>query len=290
MAGPVDPAVRSIRIAATLNDRFRTIMNAPVTPTGGMAQLELSIGEAQQIYPEIWTHLDEARATLAGRGVDTTRFDTVRALEPKGSLGVSRVDLTGVSTSLTTAALGIADEQIKSAQFNLDGHRRANLAIEALQSAMPEVDWKGLERAEAADAAKAAASLSPLGSSSTMKWLAVAAGALIVVYAFWYLVVRQPPRDHKAERKANIVKLRAKLDAAPCDKSTLDYLTSEEYWDTGSRDHTATVAEYTAKCAAQLEVNPCDRAKQTQLRAIAGREAATRFREKCKATGATVPP
>lgn len=290
MAGPVDPAVRSIRIAATLNERFRALMETPIGPTQGTSELELRIGEAQQIYPEIWSHLDEGRSVLAGRGVETSRFDAVRALEPKGSLGVSRVDLTGVSTTVTTAMLGIADEQIKTAQFNLEGHRRANLAIAALQSAMPEVDWKGLERTEAADAARAAASLSPLGSASSLKWLAIAGGALVVVYAFWYLVVRQTPRDHTAERKQHIVELRAKLDANPCDKSTLDYLTSEEYWDTKDRDHSATTAEYRAKCEAQLETDPCNRAKQTQLRAIAGREAAARFREKCAATGATVSP
>lgn len=290
MAGPVDPAVRSIRIAATLNDRFRTIMNTPVTAGGGMSQLELSIGEAQQIYPEIWSHLDDARATLAGRGVDTTRFDTVRALEPKGSLGVSRIELFGVSTTLTTAALGIADEQHKTAQFNLDGHRRANLAIEAIQSAMPEVDWKGLERAEAADAVRAAASLSPLGNRSTLMWLGIGAGALVVVYAFWYLVVRQPPRDHDAERKQHIAALRAKLDASPCDAVTLESLTNEEYWDTRNRDHTATTAEYRAKCEAELAATPCDRAKQAQLRVIAGRDAVAPFRAKCQATGATVAP
>jgi hypothetical protein len=145
---PVDPAIRSIRIAATLNERFGVLIRTPTSQAEGMSGLELRIGEAQQIYPEIWTHLDEARATLAGRGVATSTYDTVRALEPRGSMGVSRIEVEGYSTSLTSELLGIHDEQAKTAHFNIDGHRRANMAIKALMAALPEIDWKAVERAE----------------------------------------------------------------------------------------------------------------------------------------------
>ena len=53
------PAVRSIRIATTLNDRFGTIIREAAT-NQTVAEFELKIGEAQQIYPEIWRHLDTA--------------------------------------------------------------------------------------------------------------------------------------------------------------------------------------------------------------------------------------
>jgi hypothetical protein len=290
MGDPVDTAVRSVRIAATLHERFAVLMNRPLMPGQGMSELELKIGEAQQIYPEIWNHLDDARKTLAGRGVSTTSYDTVRALEPKGSIGVSRVDVVNYSTSLTTELLGITDEQVKTAQFNREGYQRAQLAIRALEGAMPTVDWLALARAESSDAAKAAGSLSPINERSLVKWLVVGGGALLLVYLFWYFVVRTEPRDYSAERQKTIAELRAKLDAAPCDNETLSRLTNEEYWETKERDHSATIGRYQALCEKQLDATPCDRAKQTQLRAIAGQKAANVYRDKCKASTATVPP
>jgi len=218
MSAPVDPAVRSIRIASTLNERFGKILRTPLLP--GESDLELRIGEAQQIYPEIWGHLDEARATLAGRGVSTTTFDTTRALEPKGSIGVTRVDVSAYSTSLTTAALGIRDTQLKTAEFNLDGHRRATMAVKALMDALPEVDWKALERAENAEIA-AAGSLGPINAKSTLRFVLIGGGALLLVYLVWYFVVREKPRDYVAERKVHIADLRTRLDATPCDRTTV---------------------------------------------------------------------
>jgi hypothetical protein len=306
MAPGIDSAVRSIRIAANLNERFGMILRTPLTQTEGMSGLELRIGEAQQIYPEIWTHLDEARATLAGRGVSTAGYDTVRALEPKGSMGVTRVDLHGYSTSLTTELLGIQDEYVKSANFNVEGHRRANMAVRALMDAMPEVDWKGVERAENAEII-AAGSLGPINPRSALTWLVIGGGGLLVTYAFWYLVIRTPPVDHVARRKAHIAELRARLDAAPCDKSTIGYLTNEEAWDEPPpADRYATAVHYDGLCQtivskleAELDVAPCDAKKQAALVALVtartgnprgARKAAGRYRDKCGGSTATVPP
>src|ERR1044071_1810225 len=62
----VDPVVRSIRIAATLNDRFGALLKEAASYQK-VAEFELKIGEAQQIYPEIWRHFDEARAPSGRR-------------------------------------------------------------------------------------------------------------------------------------------------------------------------------------------------------------------------------
>ncbi len=265
MATSIDPAVRSVRIAATLHDRFRVVMSTPASPADGIGELELRIDEAQQIYPEIWTHLNEARAALAGRGVDTSAFDAVRASEPKGSLGVSRVDVHTYATSFTGDLLGVHDEQVKTAQFNLEGFRRASQAIQALMAAQPEVDWRALERAENAEIA-AAGSLGPVSPKALGRWVAILGGAGVLVYAFWYFVIRTPPRDHVAERKARIVEYRKQADLHPCKRSYVDSLANELAWDEPRVDSAETRAAYRATCKdrivrleAALAANACDK-------------------------------
>ena len=269
-----DPAVRSVLIAATLNDRFAVIMRAPVTQAGGMGELELRIGEAQQIYPEIWTHLDEARATLAGRGVSTAAYDAVRATEPKGSIGVSRVEVEGYSTTLSGHMLGLHDEQVKSAHFNLEGHRRAYQAVKALMDAQPEVDWRGLERAEDAEIA-AAGSLGPTNPKALGKWVSILGGAGVAVYAFWYLLIRTPPRDYVGERKARIVEYRRAADEHPCKNSAVNALADDLAWDKPPVPGAETHTKYRALCKVAvadyeqaLAANPCDKS------ALAGLEVA----------------
>lgn len=297
MTVPSDPAVRSVRIAATLNERFVAIMRAPVTQAGGMGELELRIGEAQQIYPEIWTHLDEARATLAGRGVSTAAYDKVRATEPKGSIGVSRVEVEGYSTTLSGHMLGLHDEQVKSAHFNLEGHRRANEAVTALMDAQPEVDWKALERAENAEIA-AAGSLGPVNPKSLGKWVAILGGAGVAVYAFWYLLIRTPPHDYVGERKARIVGYREVADAHPCKRSAVETLANDLAWDKPPVPSKETHAAYRATCTeriatlqAALATEPCNKTNLAQLKAAledrdghvdAGMAAQNEFDAKCR--------
>lgn len=308
----MDPAVRSIRIASTLSERFREIMNGPLLPAG-VSDLELRIGEAQQIYPEVWTHLDEARAALAARGVDTKTYDMTRALEPKGALGVSRVDVTGYSSSATTALLGIEDQTVKSAQFNIEGHRRQGIAIRALMDAMPEVDWKALERAEAAEIA-AAGSLGPVSPKSALRWLVIGGGGIAVVYALWYFVIREKPIDHETyerEHQAALAKqadaARAAADEQPCNNPRVRELVTTNGWlKPPPEPPEATRAHYAEACQAQiaaltqaLDATPCDPAKQKQLRnAIRDKtgsveyatQTVTRYRDQCAGSAATVAP
>jgi len=141
-----DPAVRSLRVATTLNERFGMILRE----VGGnlrIAELELRIGEAQQIYPEIWRHLDEARAAL-GQRCDVrdgalTEFDAVRATERPGELAVRNIEGAAIN-SVPLAFGGLHYLQGKSATFNARGHAKARDACNALMRAMPNVDWKQL--------------------------------------------------------------------------------------------------------------------------------------------------
>jgi hypothetical protein len=157
-----DSAVRSIRIAATLVDRFGAIVRESESATLSVidpSQAEVRIGEAQQLYPEIWRHLDDARAELAKRGVATIPYDSIRGGERGQAI-----------TNIQTPSVGNVElmdlVSFKAATFNADGHKKAVAACDALMKAMPEVDWKKLAQEEAATIA-AAGSLKP----SIWSWL-----------------------------------------------------------------------------------------------------------------------
>lgn len=175
---PVDPAVQSIRVAAALHERFGELLRSPRLEQS-IAELELRIGEAQQLYPEIWRHLDDARATLAGRGVNVAAFDEIRASEPRGSLGVVDVD---VKQDVSIGFGGVELSESKSATFNLAGYARARGALAAIKAAMPEIDWAALARAEAQELA----AIGSLTFWTPPKLVALAAVSLIVLY----LIVR----------------------------------------------------------------------------------------------------
>src|SRR2546423_7627341 len=137
-----DPAVRSTRVAVALCDRFAELLKGPSQVSarkqqgalvgfgGNQDDLSLRIGEAQQLYPEIWRHLDDARAAFAKRGVDVTAYDALRAQEGQG-IGAD-VD---VKHSVRGVGQHAIQEQTKSANFNAAGLGRARKACDALMQA-----------------------------------------------------------------------------------------------------------------------------------------------------------
>ena len=144
---PSADAVRSIRIAHTLIERYLVLARMQPQSSG---EMELQIGEARQIYPEIWRHLDVARKALVASGRDVTRFDEYRRSELV-ELGVTDVDF---SRELDFAALmlgRIRERTVKTATFNVGGAQRAASAMGALMATMPEVDFAALARAEERD-------------------------------------------------------------------------------------------------------------------------------------------
>jgi len=178
----VDPAVRSIRIAAILNERFGAIIREAES-VENVAEVELKIGEAQQIYPEIWRHLDEARAALDQRGVAVADFDALRATERPGQLAVANIEHTEGINVLALALGELQHFETKTASFNHEGHVKARDACDALMQAMPNVAWAELARQEAAEIAE-------VGSLNARKWrqLAVPVGILVLVVVVYKLL------------------------------------------------------------------------------------------------------
>ena len=153
-----DPAVRSVRIAVTLSERFKELLKGPSSVTavkqsgalfgvsGNEEELSLRIGEVQQIYPEIWRHLDDARKAFADRGIDVSAYDQIRASE-----GIALGAAVDVKHQRHGFAQYSADEVTKTANFNVEGYKRATKAAQALMAATPEIDWAGIAKAEADD-------------------------------------------------------------------------------------------------------------------------------------------
>jgi hypothetical protein len=197
-----DP-VQSIRVATNLAERFGALLRPGTMPT---SELELRIGEAQQLYPEIWRHLDEARTALAAQGRDVAPFDHLRRDE-LAHLGVTDID---VSTQLDYVALiagRLRTQQVKTATFNVAGYRRALEACRALMGAMPEIDWKALAREED-EQIRAAGSLHAAKWKGIVKWLVIAAavvGVGVVVYRVVTSIDEEPAPRTRAQRRVDVV-------------------------------------------------------------------------------------
>src|SRR5687767_14573717 len=152
----VDPAIRSVRIAVALCDRFAELLKGPsmVVATqqsgalfgvsGDEESLSLRIGEVQQIYPEIWRHLDEARAAFAKRNVDVSAFDAIRKQE--GTALGAKPDL---DYNRYHAGSDSLEQTVKTANFNNEGYTRARKAADALMRATPHIDWAAIAKKEA---------------------------------------------------------------------------------------------------------------------------------------------
>jgi hypothetical protein len=182
-----DP-VQSIRVAGALADRFRDILTGPRFLNETVSEFEVRIGEAQQIYPEIWRHLDEARAALVAAGVDTSAFDDLRRGE-LAQLGVTDIDSSTAIDFISLFAGQLNYAQVKTAAFNVKGYKRAVAACNALMAAMPEVDWAGLARKDAQEIA-AAGSLHANKWLGIIKWLAIAGVVAAVAYGIFKLATR----------------------------------------------------------------------------------------------------
>ncbi|HEY5928400.1 MAG TPA: hypothetical protein VIV11_42230 [Kofleriaceae bacterium] len=156
------------------------------------SELELVIGEAQQLYPEIWRHLDDARAALAGQDRDLVAFDMLRRDEA-AQFGIIDIDVTGV----------------KTATFNTAGYDRARDACELLVRAMPEVDWAEVVRIEAGKHAylppATALSGQPerrfLGHAKLIVIGAALLGLAIIVYRVVSSIEPEPAQSKKQEQK-----------------------------------------------------------------------------------------
>lgn len=173
--------VRSIRVAAALNERVGEL----VRPKQYDSDEELGnvLGELRQLYPEVWSHLDDARAALARRGIVVDAYEVLRVSPEARSGGVLDVELTG--------SRGMGD-WTKEAQLNVAGHEAAKRACRVLGAAVPGVDWAALDRADAEQIAAA-------GSLTMARWkvvvFTVIIGALAVIGIAGYIYYRIGIKD-----------------------------------------------------------------------------------------------
>lgn len=223
----VDPAVRSVRVALALCERFAELLKGPtkVTATkqhgalfgvsGNEEELSMRIGEVQQIYPEIWSHLDDARKAFAARGVDVGAFDRIRAEE-----GVALGANVDVKHKQYGFAQYSADEVTKSANFNVAGHKRALAAADALMKATPDIDWAGIAKAESEDPnIKAFTS-----STKTKRYIMFGLLALVIASPFIYVLNAQRQKRREIEERRDNWQAQPGPSISDADQATLDKL------------------------------------------------------------------
>lgn len=150
----------------------------------------MRIGEAQQIYPEIWQHLDEARKVFADRGTDVSKFDAIRLQEGQG-LGA---DVGLEQKSYGYGSRGV-DQQTKTAGFNTQGLARARQACKALMDATPEIDWKAIAAAEGSNPAAADFAR----STRNKRYIRLAALALLIFAPFGIVMYMRHQKRVKME-------------------------------------------------------------------------------------------
>ena len=163
----VSGAVRSIRVAAALSERYAVISRAKTYQSP--EELSNTIGEARQLYPEIWANLDDARDVLVRQGIAMAEYNALRAKDATRAGGV--LDVQAVDR---VVARPLDGNVVKSARMNYEGHALAVEACAAMRRALPSVDWDGLDRAEAAEIAAA-------GSLRPAKWKAIVLGLFCFV-------------------------------------------------------------------------------------------------------------
>jgi len=161
-------AVRSIRMAAALNERFGTV--AKKTSYSSREELSNALGEARQLFPEIWSLLDSARGELANRGIDVAAYDRLRALDATRDAGVVSVDV------VESAGAMLGGGVLKSAQLNHEGHAAATEACSVLRGALPQIDWEALDRAEAEE-------IAAMGTLGPALWKKIVFGVIAIVVA-----------------------------------------------------------------------------------------------------------
>jgi len=172
------PHVRAVRVVVALTERFGELTRKTF---GAPDAMSLVIGEAEQIYPEIWSQLDLARKAFAEMGCDTKEFDTIRAYEPRGSLGILDMRLV-----VRRDRLGFDnDHQYREVVWNHDGHTRAVQAAGALMRAAPDVDWALIAKAE--DEAQRNIE-KEFGSISSKAWIPVVVIVVAILAAIVFVM------------------------------------------------------------------------------------------------------
>jgi hypothetical protein len=282
---PTDSAVRSILVASALVDRLAELMrprhtdgvlaalagskSAIATLAGSDAAedaLALRIGEAQQISPEVWRHLDDARAELVRRGVEVAGYDELRSLQTAALLATSNIDVQRKLDYYGLAFGQFRTIQAKSVTWDTGNLTSAIAACELLKRALPDVDWAEIERAQAAQIASA-------GSLRTRRVRSLLVGVAVVVAVLavgvgihtWLggrhddaaqidaaAAAQADAARKEAARKdaaAKAAALAPAYAATPCDKELMRKYTAYLYAAGDAQKSDALVDKFAADCA-----------------------------------------
>ena len=173
-------AVSSIRTAQALNERFGVLIRP--SNTHDDEKFSSTLGEARQLYPNIWSHLDQARNDLAQRGIPVERYDALRADRAVDQGAVLDVEV-------EQDAFTIPGRAEKTAYLNSRGHALAQQACTVLRASLPTVDWDALERADA-DQLAAFGSLGPPLWKKVVFYGLAGAVALIAIAGYIFFRLR----------------------------------------------------------------------------------------------------
>jgi hypothetical protein len=215
-----DPVVRSTRVAVALCDRFAELTKGPTVVTahkgrgaligvkGNDEEFSLRVNEANQIYPDIWSHLDDARKALAARGVDVTAFDTIREKERQLQPTGVRVDMNYQQFGDPTYGM---EQTVKKANFNTDGLARARGAIQVIMNATPLINWAAIAKAEDADP-----NVKAFRRATIIKRVWMFAGLIAVLgIPFWWLFWSRHKENEKREQWRREAEQRSYVPPAP---------------------------------------------------------------------------
>ncbi len=160
-----DSIVQSLRMAKTLAERLYALTRPAEL---GPEAMSSRLGELRQLYPQIWSLLDDARAQLVALGKDVSHYDALRVKPAANAGGILDVQL-GLDSS-------------KRAAVNAEGVGLATEGVYALRALLPEIDWMGLEDADAAELEKIGSLAQPVSKLFWLGVLAIVATIGVVVY------------------------------------------------------------------------------------------------------------
>lgn len=269
MAATSDPVVRSIQIAEALLGRLAEILRPTRNIAGLLAPelaadaLDLKLGEAQQITPELWRHLDEARNALEKRGnANLQTYDDLRKLTVPGDQAVAHIEVKRKLDLLGLVQGELKIVKSKSVTWDSRNLVTAILAIATLQGQMPEVDWKELERQQNAEIAAAGSLRQDRMRAVKKAAIGVALLAALLVGAGLLMsknaekAAEADPRaptavsaQSKVKHAAKIAELKAKYQAAPCDEKTMKSLTAYMFADGDEVGAGSIEDKFLAECA-----------------------------------------
>lgn len=263
-----DP-VRSIQIASALLERLVELLRprrggellGMLSPEVAADHLELRLGEAQQLMPEVWRHLDEARNAMHARGLRVAGYDEIRSIPDPALLATSEIE---VKRKLDVLGLVQGDLKIvttKTVKWDTRNVIIAALAVDFLKDEVPDVDWAALDKAHA-DEIAAVGSLRTTRMKSVKMW-GLGLVALAALGIGGYVVVAstrekpasaasaQPSAASRVKHASKIAELRQKYAANPCDASTMRALTAYLFAD-GQQAETREIEErFARECKAE---------------------------------------